>query len=170
MDREVKNVEPVAGTGDGQPAPSMDGAEAVTGEAKRDPVTPSRIATVGSLWTKPVRWVVTGVVVLAAVAYVLFGTVLARNVTYNMSGAIDPGRSNGIPRYSRETIASVWRTMWDKAPDFGSIDATRAILLVATVAFFLAFAAVVTLVFVPGQPEWAASLTDRQDPDHATGE
>ena len=170
MDRAVDKSDPLAVTNDVPPTPAVDVAQPGVVEATRDPATPSRIATVGSLWTRPVRWVVTGVVLIAALAYVLFGTVLARNVTYNMSGAIDPGASNGIPRYSRETITSVWRTMWDKAPDFGSIDATRAILLVATVAFFLAFAAVLMLVFVPGQREWAASLADRQDPDRAASE
>lgn len=145
-----------------------------SGQPVPDPVSSisdkPHLASVESLWSRPARVVAIAVILLAMLIYGLFGTVLARNVTFNISHSIDPGAKSPIPRYSRETIASIWRTMWDKAPDFGSVDATRLILLVATVAFFAAFAAIIMLVFVPARQEWSASLGERQDPERPAGD
>ena len=141
-------------------------------DAKADniPDATPHMASIQTLWSRSVRSLVVVLLVGAAVAYALFGTVLARNVTFNMSQSIDPGRSNGIRRFSRETIMGVWRTMWDKAPDFGTVDLTRGILLVSTVAFFAAFALVIMLIFVPSRREWAASLGDDQASDTISGD
>lgn len=136
--------------------------------AKTDPGSVPHLAPVESLWSQQVRTIVIGAVVVASLVYLLFGTVLARNVTFNR--LIDEGAYNGIRRFRRETIMDVWRTMWDKAPDFGSIDLTRIILLISTVAFFAAFASIITLVFVPSRREWAAGLGVGQESDTISGD
>ena len=135
-----------------------------------DPDAKPHMASIQTLWSRPVRLLVVVLLVGAAVAYTLFGTILARNVTFNMSQNIDPGRSNGIRRFSRESIIDVWQTMWAKAPDFGTIDLTRGILLVSTVAFFVAFALVITLIFVPSRREWATDLSDEPASDTIAGD
>lgn len=165
MDRQTDSAESTLGPAN-ETVP-VDQDQMVPAEARGEIASTElpRLAAVGSPWSKPVRFIALGVIIVASLAYVLFGTVLARNVTFNMSSDIDPGAKNGIPRYSRETVMNIWRTMWDKAPDFGSVDATRTILLVATVSFFAAFAAIVLLVFVPAREEWSASLGDRQEPE-----
>lgn len=109
-----------------------------------------------------------GVVIVASLVYLLFGTILARNVTFNR--LVDEGAYNGIRRFRRETIMDVWQTMWDKAPDFGSIDLTRGILVVSTVAFFAAFALIIALIFVPSRQEWAAGLGEGQESDTISGD
>ena len=141
-------------------------------EAQVDVVSDAtpHMASIETLWSRPVRWLVVVFLVGAAVAYCVFGTLLARNVTFNQSQGIDPGASNGIRRFYRETILGVWRTMWDKAPDFGTIDLTRGILLVSTMAFFAAFALVISLIFVPSRQEWTASLGDGQESDTIAGD
>lgn len=126
------------------------------------------LAAVDALWTRPVRALVVTLVILATVGYAVFGTVLARNVTFNR--LVDPGAKNGIPRFVRETTMSVWQTMWDRAPAFGSIDLTRMVLLTSTVVFFLAFAFIVVTVFVPSWREWSSSLSDGQSRDVSAGE
>lgn len=167
MEHEVERAEHLHRKGDSPPsdvvgsAVPVDGAVETTME-RPEPATP-HLATVDSLWSRPARAIVLGIIIVAGLVYVLFGTVLARNVTYNMSPAIDPGASNGIRRYSRETIASIWQTMWDKAPDFGSVDAIRIVLLVATLLFFIAFAAIIMLIFVPARQEWTASFGESQE-------
>ena len=134
--------------------------------AKRDDVP--QLAVVESLWSRPVRIVVASVVVVAIVGYSLFGTILARNVTFNR--LVDPGARNGIRSFARETIVGVWQTMWDRAPAFGSIDLTRTVLLVSTLVFFLAFAFIIFTVFVPSREEWNADLDDRGNPDTSPGD
>lgn len=128
------------------------------------------MAPVLTLATRGVRSLIVTVIAAMVIAYVLLGTILARNVTFNMSQNIDPGASNGIRRFSRESIMDVWRTMWDKAPDFGSIDLTRSILLISTVVFFAAFALIVALIFVPSRQEWAAGFEDGQESDTISGD
>ncbi len=147
-------------------------AEVVGDPAKVDIVSDvsPRMAHAETMWLAGVRSLIVLVVVGAIFAYVAFGSVLARNVTFNMSQAIDPGAANGIRRFRRETIMDVWQTMWDRAPGFGSIDLTRGILLVSTVAFFAAFVMIVTLVFVPSRREWATGLSDGQQSDTISGE
>jgi hypothetical protein len=167
MGRDDERDEHLSGNGDSRPPDVVSSAVPIedvveTNVERPAPATP-HIAVVDSLWSRPVRAVVLAVIVVASLGYALFGTVLARNVTYNMSGAIDPGASNGIPRYSRETIASIWQTMWDKAPDFGSVDAIRIVLVVATLLFFMAFAVIITLIFVPARQEWTASFGESQE-------
>ncbi len=127
-----------------------------------------RMAPAETMLSSGLRIIIVVGVVVAILAYLAFGTVLARNVTFNR--LLDQGALNGIRRYSRETILDVWRTMWDRAPDFGSIDLTRGILLVSTVAFFAAFVMIITLVFVPSRREWAAGLGDGQESDTIAGD
>lgn len=132
------------------------------------PDTSPRMALVELPLSSGIRALLVMVVVVACLAYVAVGTVLARNVTFNR--LVDPGALHGIRRYGRETITSVWRTMLARAPDFGSIDLTRGILLVSTVAFFAAFVMIVTLVFVPSRREWATGLGDGQESDTISGD
>ena len=128
-----------------------------------------QIAGVESLSSRPIRMVVVTVVLVAVIGYASLGTVLARNVTFNISDSVDPGAYNGIRRYTRETIMSVWRTMWDRAPEFGSIDMTRMVLLISTIVFFVAFATIIVTVFVPSRREWLSGLEDDQTRDASPG-
>ncbi len=139
-------------------------------ESNSEPDVTPHMAPVETLLTRGVRSLIVTVIAASVIAYVLFGTILARNVTFNMSQNIDPGASNGIRRFSRESIMDVWRTMWDKAPDFGSIDLTRSILLISTVVFFAAFALIIALIFVPSRQEWAAGFEDGQESDTISGD
>ena len=160
--------------GDEVPAPDAIQREVefpgTSAKADDSPDVTPQMASAKSLWSRPVRSIVVVLLVGVVVAYTLFGTLLARNVTFNQSQAIDPGASNGIRRFYRETILDVWQTMWAKAPDFGTIDLTRGILLVSTLAFFAAFALVIMLIFVPSRREWAASLGDDQASDTISGD
>ncbi len=158
------DIAPVVGANSGEEMePAIIGA---TVDVTSAPVP--HLAPVESIWSRSVRTIVIGVVIVASLVYLLFGTILARNVTFNR--LIDEGAYNGIRRFRRETIMDVWRTMWDRAPDFGSIDLTRGILLVSTVAFFAAFVMIVTLVFVPSRREWATGLGDGQESDTVSGD
>ena len=132
------------------------------------PETSPRMALVELPLSSGIRALLVMVVVVAFLAYVAFGTVLARNVTFNR--LVDPGALHGIRRFRRETITEVWQTMWERAPDFGTIDLTRGILLVSTVAFFAAFVMIISLVFVPSRREWAAGLGDGQESDTISGD
>lgn len=151
---------------------SLPDAKPVARGIKQDPVsdvTP-HMAPVEALWSRRIRTIAVIVIAAVVIGYVLFGTILARNVTFNMSQNIDPGRTTGIRRFSRESIVDVWQTIWDKAPDFGSIDLTRGILAVSTVAFFAAFALIIALIFVPSRQEWAAGLVEGQESDTISGD
>jgi hypothetical protein len=152
-------------TGSDVPVKVADGGEAlrgedrsspVLGEVKAEPVLAER-QDAPALWTRPVRLAVFAVVSLAGLAYLAFGTVLARNVTYNLN--VDEGAYNGIPRFSRESMMSVWSTMLDRAPDFGSTDLIRLVLVGGGAAFLVASIAILYLTLVPSRGEWSADLS-----------
>jgi hypothetical protein len=117
-----------------------------------------------SLWTRPVRLIIFGVVAVASVLALAFGAVNARNVTFNL--LVDEGGTTGIPRFSRERVADIWRTMWDNAPVFGSVDLVRMTILIGGTAFVLAGLALVYLALVPSRAEWVSDLSG--ETDHST--
>jgi hypothetical protein len=156
------------------------GQSPVDPDAKRDPVPPGAVVARPTLADDRAeaeaktagspRWRLAGfgLVLAAALAWLGFGTVTARNVYFNVF--VDEGRYNGIPRFTRETVVSVWSAMWDRTPDFGSIDLTRAILFGSVAAFVVAAVAVVYLVLVPSERDWSDGLGSPEPVDRVPGD
>lgn len=107
-------------------------------------------------------WII-GVIAMLGVAYLLFGTVLARNVSYNIMPKIDPGSYSPIPRYHRQSIVSIWHTMIDRAPDFGSVTLIQVVFIISVVIFLVASVAVCSIAFVPSEEAWASDIGARRD-------
>ena len=160
--------EPVAG-----PLPLPEAEDLAVGEpgavtaAAADAVAQNpRLASQGpvpSVLSPHLRAWIIGVIAVIGVAYLLFGTVLARNVSYNIMTAIDPGSSTALRRYQRQSIVSIWHTMVDRAPDFGSVTLMQAVLIVSVVVFVVAAVAVCYIAFVPSEEAWASDIGARRD-------
>lgn len=145
-------------------APALSGSEV---EAARvpEPETPrlAEVRPVRTIFGQTARAWIVGVVAVIGVAYLLFGTVLARNVTYNIMSAIDPGSSSPLRRYQRQSIVSIWHTMVHRAPDFGSVPAMQVVLVVSAVVFVVAAIALCYVAFVPSEEAWASDIGMRRD-------
>lgn len=158
---------------DTQPTTGRDdasaGAPEPTNHATIAPETVA-LAPVRDLWTSPVRATIAGVVVVALAAYVAFGSILARNVTFNLyAGTGDWGSYNAIRRFRRESVIDVWTTMWNRSPDFGSVDLTRWLIAGGAVVFLVGSIALLAVTFVPSTQAWQASL-DPADGDARPGD
>lgn len=132
------------------------------------------LAPVRDLWTSPVRATIAGVVVAALAAYVAFGSILARNVTFNIYGGGVDGNGDwgayaAIRRFRRESVIDVWTTMWNRSPDFGSVDLTRWLIAGGAVVFLVGSIALLAVTFVPSTQAWQASL-DPADGDARPGD
>ena len=147
------------------PAPTLAG-DVDDGNQRPGETEQPRLAAVrpvSAILSSTVRAWIVGVVAVIGVAYLLFGTVLARNVTYNIMLDIDPGSKSPLRRYQRQSIVSIWHTMVHRAPDFGSVPVMQVVLVVSAVVFVVAAIALCYVAFVPSEEAWASDIGARRD-------